>query len=220
MSALKKSTKEFTNNIKVTVIIPVYNQEKLVIRALESIPERNDIEIIVVDDGSDDNTWNMLLKYRDDTLNKKNIILLYNKENKGVAYTINKGYDNANGEYIVLLGSDDYFYPKEFEQMFDKFDGTDVIFFQTTNNYGLVELNEHNKCGSFKFVRRDFMKDLRNDEFRIAGEDYYLWKKMLAKKPTIKEYGLIVKHYNYPREGSLNWDINMGIIDLESGLRK
>ena len=37
---------------------------------------------------------------------------------------------------------------------------------------------------------------------------------------SIKEYGLIVKHYNYPREGSLNWDINMGIIDLESGLRK
>ena len=40
----------------VTVIIPVYNQEELVIKALESIPKRNDIEIIVIDDGSTDKT--------------------------------------------------------------------------------------------------------------------------------------------------------------------
>ena len=220
MSALKTQVKESINNIKVTVIIPVYNQEKLVIRALESIPERDDVEIIIIDDGSTDNTWNMLLKYRENSIDNKNIILLYNEKNKGVSYTINRGYDNASGEYIVLLGSDDYFYIKEFEKMFDKFDGTDIIFFQTTNNYGLVELNEHNKCGSFKFVRREFLKDLRNDEFRLAGEDYHLWKKMLEKKPTIKECDLIVKHYNYPREGSLNWEINAGTIDLESGLKR
>jgi len=219
MSALNEQVKGIISNIKVTVIVPVYNQERLVIRALQSIPERDDIEIVVIDDGSTDNTWNLLLKYREDNIADKNIILLYNKKNKGVAYTINKGYDNASGEYVVLLGSDDYFYTKEFEKMLDKLDGTDIIFFQTTNNYGMVELNEHNKCGSFKFVRRDFLKDLRNDEFRLAGEDYHLWQKMLEKKPTIKECDLVVKHYNYPREGSLNWEINMGIIDLESGLK-
>ena len=47
-------------------------------------------------------------------------------------------------------------------------DGTDFIFFQTSNNYGMVELNEHNKCGSFKFMRREFMKNYRYEEFRIA----------------------------------------------------
>ena len=45
-----------------TIIIPVYNQETLVIRALESVPKRDDIEVIVIDDGSTDNTWNNLLK--------------------------------------------------------------------------------------------------------------------------------------------------------------
>ena len=120
--------------MKVSVIVPVFNQEELVIKALESIPQRDDVEIIIIDDGSTDNTWNKLMEYRLERLGNKNIILLYNEDNKGVAYTINKGYDNASGEYVVLLGSDDYFYTVAFEQAMDKLDGTDFIFFQTTNN--------------------------------------------------------------------------------------
>ena len=204
------------SNIKVTVAIPTYNQEELVIKAIKSIPRKNGIEIIVCDDGSTDNTWNNLIKYVSE---HKNIRLLQNKENKGVAHTVNRLIDEAEGEYIVLLGSDDYFYTDNFKKALEELDGTDFIFFQTTNNYGMVELNEHNRCGSFKFMRREFIKEFRNDEFRLAGEDYHLWKKMLEKNPTIKEIDLIVKHYNYPREGSLNWQLNKGIIDLESGLR-
>lgn len=207
-------------NMKVSIIIPVWNQEKLVIRALESIPNRDDIEIIVIDDGSTDGTWNNLMEYRLEKIGIKNLIVLYNEKNKGVAYTVNKGYENAKGEYIVLLGSDDYFYTEEFEKAIKELDGTDFVFFQTTNNYGMVELDGYNNCGSFKFMRREFIKDFRNDEFRIAGEDYHLWNKMLKKNPSIKELDLVVKHYNYPRKGSLNWQLNHGKIDLESGQRK
>lgn len=205
------------NKIKVTIIIPVYNQQDLVIRALKSIPIKEDIEIIVIDDGSTDNTFNNLINYRENI--NQNIAVLYNKTNKGVAYTVNKGFDNANGEYIVLLGSDDYFYTENFEKAMNELDGTDFIFFQTKNNYGMVELDEHNKCGSFKFMRKDFIKNFRNDEFRIAGEDYHLWNEMIKLNPSIKEIDLIVKYYNYPRKGSLNWQLNEGLIDLESGLK-
>lgn len=208
------------NNIKVTVICPVYNQEELVIRAIDSIPKRDDIEIIVIDDGSEDGTMEKLIQYRDKNSDLLNLILLYNDTNKGVAYTINRGYDLAIGEYVVLLGSDDYFYTKSFEKAIDKLDGMDFIFFQTTNNYGMVELNEHNRCGSFKFMRREFLKDFRNDEKRVGAEDYELWKRMLKKNPSIKDLDLVVKHYNYPRKDSLNWKINQGIIDLESGKYK
>lgn len=204
------------NNIKVTVIIPVYNQEKLIIKAIESIPKREDVEIIVIDDGSTDNTFKNIKPY----LISGDIRVFSNKENMGVAYTVNKGYDLAKGEYIVLLGSDDYFYSDNFEKAMQELDGTDFIFFQTTNNYGMVELNEHNKCGSFKFMRNEFMKNFRNDEFRLAAEDYHLWKKILKKNPTIKILDIIVKHYNYPREGSLNWKINNGIIDMEGRIVK
>ena len=120
-----------------TVIIPVYNQEELVIRALESIPARKDIEIIIIDDGSTDNTWNNLLNYRNDNLGVRDIILLYNKENKGVGYTVNRGYDNAKGKYIVLLGSDDYF-EKEFEESLKELDGTDLIYFNLQDNTGHI----------------------------------------------------------------------------------
>ena len=89
------------NSCLVTVIIPVYNQEELVIKALESIPERKDIEIIVIDDGSTDCTWKNLLKYREKHEDMLNLVLLYNEENRGVGYTVNKGYDNAKGEYAV-----------------------------------------------------------------------------------------------------------------------
>lgn len=205
-----------TNNFKVSVIIPVYNQEKLITKAIDSIPKREDVEIIVIDDGSTDNTFKNIKPY----LIKKFIKIYSNEENMGVAFTVNKGYNLAKGEYIVLLGSDDYFYTDNFVKAMQYLDGTDFIFFQTSNNYGMVELNEHNKCGSFKFMRREFIKDLKNDEFRLAGEDYHFWKKILKKKPSIKELDLVVKHYNYPREGSLNWKLNNGIIDLESGLEK
>lgn len=205
------------NKIKVTIIIPVYNQQDLVIRALKSIPIREDIEIIVIDDGSTDNTFNNLINYRENI--NQNIAVLYNETNKGVAYTVNKGFDNANGEYIVLLGSDDYFYTENFEKAMNELDGTDFIFFQTKNNYGMVELDEHNKCGSFKFMKKEFIKNFRNDEFRIAGEDYHLWNEMIKLNPSIKEIDLIVKYYNYPRKGSLNWQLNEGLIDLESGLK-
>ena len=52
------------NEIKRSVIIPCYNQQDLVTKAIDSIPKRDDIEIIVIDDGSLDYTWDNLLEYR------------------------------------------------------------------------------------------------------------------------------------------------------------
>lgn len=191
---------------KVSVIIPVYNQEQLVIKALESIPERNDIEIIVIDDGSTDHTWNNLIKYREINEAYQNIVLLYNEENKGVAYTVNKGYDNANGEYIVLLGSDDYFYKDKFEEALKELDGTDLVYFNLQiNNGDIFRLTPESKtgyCGSVKFMKRDFIGDTRCPNKR-AGEDYDFYQELLKKNPTEKFTDITVKHYNFPRENSL-----------------
>ena len=128
-------------HIKVSVIIPVWNQENLIIRALESIPARDDIEIIVIDDGSTDDTWNNMVNYRNKNISHQNLVYFYNGENKGVAYTVNRGYDNASGEYVVLLGSDDYFYYDEFQQIMEMLDGTDLVYFNLKiigNNYQII----------------------------------------------------------------------------------
>lgn len=201
---------------KVSVIIPVYNQEMLVIRALTSIPRRDDVEIIVIDDASTDNTWKYLTMYQ--VICGKNLTILKNDENKGVGYTVNRGYDEAKGEYVVLLGSDDYFYPEMFEKTMKELDGTDLVYFNLELNDGFIwELNEKMKieyCGSTKFIRREFLGDTRNPEMR-AREDYYFYNELLDKNPTEKFTGLTVKHYNFPREGSLTWEACNGFKEKE-----
>lgn len=194
-------------NIKLTVIIPVYNQEKLIIRALESIPKRNDIETIVVDDGSTDNTWNNVLKYREKHTEIINFICLYNETNEGVASAVNKGYDNAHGEYIVLLGSDDYFYTEEFNKQIDNLSDEDLIYFDLqVNNGNIWKVTPETKerlCGSVKFMKRTFIGDTRCPLNKKVAEDYVFYQELLKKKPTERFTNKVVKHYNFPRENSL-----------------
>lgn len=200
---------------KVSVIIPAYNQEKLVIKAIESVPTRDDVEVIVIDDGSSDNTWNNLIDYEKENENK-NLVLLYNQENKGVAYTVNKGYDNAKGLYVVLLGSDDYFYTDKFNEIMQQLDGTDLIYFNLQVNNGDVwKVTPQNKtglCGSVKFMKKSFIADTRNPIDKKAKEDLYFYKELLSKKPSEKFTDITVKHYNYPRENSLTDLVKKGVI--------
>lgn len=189
-----------------SVIIPVYNQQELVIRALESIPTRDDIEIIVIDDKSTDKTYQQVLRYMINN-EDKNILLLQNDKNKGVGYTVNKGYDIAKGEYIILLGSDDYF-TEEFEESLKELDGTDLIYFNLEDNEGNIwkidNISKNTYVGSVKFMKRSFIGDTRCPEIR-ATEDLYFYQELMKKKPTEKYLDKVIKHYNFPRENSLTW---------------
>ena len=191
--------------MKVSVVIPVYNQESLIERAIRSIPRRDDIEIIVVDDGSTDDTANKLLTIGIE-LNDPNFIVLHNRKNMGVGYTVNRGLDIADGEYIVLLGSDDYFYTDEFLKAMEQLDGTDLVYFDLKVNDGsifkLTEESKRNLCGSTKFMRKEFVGDTRNPDIR-QGEDWFFYGELLKKNPTERFTNLLVKHYNFPRKGSL-----------------
>lgn len=201
---------------KVSVIIPVYNQEELVLRTLDSIPRMGEIEIIVIDDCSTDKTLENLEEYAklDST---RNIKVLHNEKNRGVGYTVNRGYDEATGEYMVLIGSDDYFYTETFRDvMQNELDGTDLVYFNLRLNDGTVwNVDEKMKtqyCGSTKFMRREFVGNTRNPEMR-AREDYYFYQELLKKNPTEKFTHKVVKHYNFPREGSLTWTACNGFKD-------
>jgi glycosyltransferase involved in cell wall biosynthesis len=87
---------------KVSVIIPTYNREDYVVKTLDSVLCQNfkDYEIIVVDDGSTDNTGEKLKKYKD------KIKYIYQK-NSGVSAARNKGISQAKGEWLAFLDSDD-----------------------------------------------------------------------------------------------------------------
>lgn len=91
---------------KVSVIIPAYNSEKFILRCLRSIFQnslnRDEYEIIVINDGSSDKTEQILDIYRDE------IIYIKNKTNQGLPSSLNKGIKNSRGQFIVRVDSDDY----------------------------------------------------------------------------------------------------------------
>jgi len=92
---------------KVSVIITAYNCEKTINKCIESVANQSmqDFEIVVVNDGSTDNTESIVLQCKEQLGNK---LKYFYKENTGVAATRNYGLEKATGEYIMYLDSDDY----------------------------------------------------------------------------------------------------------------
>lgn len=194
--------------IKVSVIIPVFNQQKLVIKCLESIPKRDDIEIIVVNDGSTDKTIGYLKNYK--RFGYKDLIIVDYDENKGVSYARNQGIEQAKGQYLVFIDSDDYVYTKVFENIVDNYlDGeNELVFYDMENNgkfrFAANQNNYKSKYGMYKFIKRDFLGDLRFVEGMQYAEDKDLHLKLMDKYPKCYFTGEIMYHYNYPRKGSLS----------------
>lgn len=105
-------------NKKVSIIVPVYNVEKYLRRCLDSLVNQTlkDIEIIVVNDGSPDNSQDIIDEYA----SKYSIIKSFIKENGGVGRARNYGIQKANGEYIGFVDSDDYVKEDMFELLYKK----------------------------------------------------------------------------------------------------
>ncbi len=94
--------------MKISVIIPVFNTQEYIRQCLGSVLSQtniNDIEIIIVNDGSTDSSLEICKEYCD----KYSNILLLDEENQGAANARNIGLQNATGEYIVFLDSDDFY---------------------------------------------------------------------------------------------------------------
>lgn len=194
---------------KLTVIVPVYNQEELVLRALYSIPNRQDIHIVIINDGSTDNTKKKIDEFMDDETRNQDITFHNLLENKGVSNAVNMGLQHIRySEYTVLLGSDDYFLPA-IEEVIDQTSGEDLVYFNLQINNGdvwaIADNNKVNYCGSVKLMRSEFIQGLQNDINRKYGEDYYFFQDILKRNPTEKFTNIIAKHYNYPRKNSLSW---------------
>lgn len=93
------------DKIKISVIVPVYNTENVLEKCLESIINQTyeNLEIILVNDGSEDNSINICEKYKE----KDNRIIIINKENGGLSSARNEGINVATGDYISFVDSDD-----------------------------------------------------------------------------------------------------------------
>lgn len=194
---------------KISLIMPVYNQEDLVLRALNSIPANvKNMEIMLIDDGSTDNSLDIMTLWSKANRENYKIKLITYKENRGVAYAMNTGFDHAEGEYIISLSSDDY-YLADFQRFMPYMDGkNDLIYFDLEINSGeiwhLDENTKHQFVGAVKFIRREFLGDTRIPNKKWE-EDVPFSQALYAKNPKEVFTGIVLKHYNWPREGSLNW---------------
>ena len=110
----------------VSVVVPVYNAEKYISHCLDSIVSQKGVaEIIVVNDGSTDNTSIIIESYA----KKYSKIKIVNQKNQGVSVARNKGIENAKSEYITFVDSDDWLEIESFKKVADiiKKDKPDVI---------------------------------------------------------------------------------------------
>lgn len=87
---------------KLSVIVPVYNTEKQLTKCLNSLKNLEDTEIIVINDGSKDNSEKVIYEHMQDNMK------YYSKPNTGIADTRNFGIEHATGDYILFVDSDDY----------------------------------------------------------------------------------------------------------------
>lgn len=104
--------------MKISVIIPLYNKGYSIQRCIDSVLLQTDepFEVIVVNDGSTDNSLNIVQKkYRSEI--EKGFIKVINQENKGVSAARNKGIESCSSEYICLLDADDEWKPEFLKRM-------------------------------------------------------------------------------------------------------
>lgn len=140
---------------KISVIIPMYNSKKTIVETIDSIVNQTYegmIEIIVVNDGSDDGCSKIVEKI---ILNNKTdlIINLINKQNNGVSSTRNIGIDKATGKYLAFLDSDDTWHPKKLEVIISLMEENKITFlghaYTLTDNFMNIDNNKSIKKISF-----------------------------------------------------------------------
>ncbi len=174
---------------KISVIIPVYNVEPYIERCLKSLVYQTlkELEIIIVNDGSPDNSEAIILSYQRRYPNK---IMYLKKENGGLSDARNYALSYATGEYIAFLDSDDYVEQDMYEQMY-----------QATNN------------GRKKIVECDFFweyskkKKVDSVSYYTSIQDYLVrgrvvaWNKLYLRKWLIKTQVIFPKGLLYEDVG-------------------
>lgn len=144
-----------SKNIKVSIIVPVYNVEKYLNECLESAVKQtlNNIEIIIVNDGSTDNSLSIIKEYE----SKYNNIKVINQTNKGQSEARNVGLSVSNGEYIYFLDSDDYIELTMMEDLFKlaKNKDLDIVHFNAEAFYDDKDTKDTNMYNGNRVFEED-----------------------------------------------------------------
>ena len=105
---------------KISVVMATYNTEYYLPTSIESILVQtlDDFELIIIDDGSTDTTWEQLTKYADAD---QRVTLLRNSSNSGLSFSLNRGIDQSKGQYIARMDADDVSCRERLRQQLESF---------------------------------------------------------------------------------------------------
>lgn len=194
-------------NEKISIIIPVYDCEKYLSRCLDSIliQQYNNYEIILIDDGSKDNSG----KICDDYASEDRRIKVIHKKNEGVSKARNDGLKKISGKYVCFLDSDDYLdygYFEEISRILNENNNVNLInfgFHSDVDNLDFKTLssdiiNYHEKMyNSSDEIRKDFVNLWDNTML------YNIWNKVYSRK-IIEDNNIRFPHYNWGEDVEFN----------------
>lgn len=193
------------NQPLVSVIMSVYNGEKYLKEAIDSILKQSykKFEFIIINDGSTDNSFNILKKYKEID---NRIVLVENSTNKGLIYSLNKGLSISKGDYIARMDADDISEKKRFEEQ--------VNF--------LNENKEIAMCGTYikmfknnwKFLKKNFKTETDFEKIRIQllFRNYIAHPTVMIRKNIIKKYDL---KYDLEDKGMEDYSMWLYLIQFE-----
>ena len=196
------------DNIQISVIIPVFNQERFIGRCLRSIlsqsMDQKDYEVIVIDDCSTDNTLRVMDKFLED------VILIKQKENKGLPTALNTGIKKAKGRFIIRLDSDDYVHFEYlnilslFMKMNSNVDAVSCDYLEVDDKEKIIDRHYYEEnpigCGIMFRIEQLIEIGLYNEE-QLWHEERELMDRFLKK--------FIVSHIQFPLYRYRQHDKNM-----------
>lgn len=179
-------------NNKISIVIPIFNKEKFLNRCIDSVINQTyrNIEIILVNDGSTDNSLNICNEYK-----KYNNIKVINKENGGVSDARNVGIENSNGEYITFIDPDDCVSETYIENLYKR-----IIKYRAD-----IAIENPIKYRNGEEIHRNIKID---DDIILEKKDQFLIELFNAKYFHNTCWGKI---YNNQLVKKVKFDINMSI---------
>ncbi|MDY0278528.1 MAG: glycosyltransferase family 2 protein [Acholeplasma sp.] len=233
--------KKISNDVKISIIMPLYNAEKYVSRSIQSVLDQTHInfELIIINDCSTDNSLEIVKSYTDER-----IILLNNVSNLGVAKSRNIGLKKATGDFISFLDSDDEWKKSKLAKQLEIMQENEYLF--TYTNYDVIDSDNNivdsnikiPKCLTFKKLLQGnsigcltVMVDAKYKQHinfkQIGHEDYLAWLELI--EVTKIAYGINEKLAFYRVHSSslsknkikaAKWTYNIYKNELKLGLLK
>lgn len=212
------------DEIIVTVLMPVFNGEKYLVQAIDSILSQTykNFEFLIIDDGSTDKSIKIIKKYKD-----PRIRLVRNKKNIGLIKTLNKGLSLARGKYIARMDCDDISLPKRLEKQVRFMEqhpdigvcGTALKLINKNVTWYYPTDPDFFKCKLLftcciahptVMFRKSVIENMKYRKYEHA-EDYYLWVTLSEKTKMATLPDVLLKYRLHPNQISKKYNIQQQI---------